>query len=225
MVISDLDRRGYTQEAERCLEIMVHYQGTVPLPGDFQTQDGVLYGSNGYEAGGYNRGQGWAMWGLAEHYRYTRDRAWLERVAPALIKACDWVTRERRRTMTALPDGKRPVDCGFLPAGSLEDVHDYWHWLSTNAYASWGFTAIAEVLSEIKHPEAARLVADAHAFRQDLMRGFNASRALSGGAAWGWPLRSLLPAQNGTARTRLWVAARGVGGLDGPPGERVDPAH
>ena len=177
MGTSDLDRRGYTQEAERCLEIMVHYQGTVPLPGDFQTQDGVLYGSNGYEAGGYNRGQGWAMWGLAEHYRYTRDRAWLERVAPALIKACDWVTRERRRTMTALPDGKRPVDCGFLPAGSLEDVHDYWHWLSTNAYASWGFTAIAEVLSEIKHPEAARLVADAHAFRQDLMRGFNESRA------------------------------------------------
>ena len=70
MGVSDLDRRGYTREAERCLEMLVHYQGTVPLPGDFQTQDGVLYGSHGYESGGYNRGQGWAMWGLAEHYRY-----------------------------------------------------------------------------------------------------------------------------------------------------------
>ena len=179
MGTSDLDRRGYTKEAERCLEIMVHYQGSVPLPGDFLTQDGVLYGSHGYESGGYNRGQGWAMWGMAEHYRYTRDRAWLERVAPALVRACDWVTRERRRTMAAAPDGRRPIDHGFLPAGSLEDVTDYWHWLSTNAYASWGFTAIAEVLSDIDHPEAARLVCDAKAFQQDLMAGFNESRGRS----------------------------------------------
>ncbi|MDI7277240.1 MAG: hypothetical protein QME94_14790, partial [Anaerolineae bacterium] len=179
MVTSDLDRRGYTREAERCLEIMIHYQGTVPLPGDFATQDGVLYGSNGYESGGYNRGQGWAMWGMAEHYRYTRDRAWLERVAPALVRACDWVTRERQRTMVAGPDGRRPIDYGFLPAGSLEDVTDYWHWLSTNAYASWGFTAIAEVLSEIGHPEGPRLTRDAEAFRRDLMAGLNEARARS----------------------------------------------
>ncbi len=179
MCTSDLDRRGYTREAERCLEIMIAYQGSVPLPGDFETQDGVLYGSNGYEAGGYNRGQGWAMWGMAEHYRYTRDRAWLERVAPALIKACDWVTRERRRTMTTDADGRRPIHYGFLPAGSLEDVTDYWHWLSSNAYASWGFTAIAEVLAEIEHPEAPRLLEDARAFRQDLMAGFNESRSRS----------------------------------------------
>ncbi|MCL6429700.1 MAG: hypothetical protein K6V36_02425 [Anaerolineae bacterium] len=179
MVTCDLDRRGYTREAERCLETLIHYQGTVPLPGDFATHDGVLYGSNGYECGGYNRGQGWAMWGMAEHYRYTRDRAWLERVAPALVRACDWVTRERQRTMVTLPDGTRPIDYGFLPAGSLEDVTDYWHWLSTNAYASWGFTAIAEVLSEIGHPEAPRLVRDAEAFRRDLMAGFNEAQARS----------------------------------------------
>jgi len=179
MGTSDLDRRGYTKEAERCLETLVAYQGTVPLPGDFQTQDGVLYGSNGYECGGYNRGQGWAMWGMAEHYCYTRDRAWLERVAPALIRACDWITRERRRTMADAPSGTRPIDYGFLPAGSLEDVTDYWHWLSSNAYASWGFTAIAEVLDDVGHPEAPRLIREARAFRGDLLVGFNESRARS----------------------------------------------
>ena len=179
MCTSDLDRRGYTHEAERCLEIMIHYQGSEPLPGDFETQFGVLYGSNGYEDGGYNRGQGWAMWGMAEHYRYTRDRAWLERVAPALIKACDWITHERRRTMLLGPGGERPIDYGFLPAGSLEDVTDYWHWLSSNAYASWGFTAIAEVLADIGHPEAGRLQQEAAAFRSDLMAGFNESQARS----------------------------------------------
>jgi len=179
MCTSDLDRRGYLKEAEQCLEIMVHYQGTVPLPGDFETQFGVLYGSGGYEAGGYNRGQGWAMWGLAEHYRYSRDKEWLRRVAPAIIKACDWVTHERRRTMQLGPDGRRPISYGFLPAGSLEDVTDYWHWLSSNAYASWGFTALAEVLGEIEHPEAARLQQEAAAFRRDLMIGFNESQARS----------------------------------------------
>jgi hypothetical protein len=179
MGVSDLDRRGYTKEAQRCLEMLVHYQGTVPLPGDLQTQDGVLYGANGYECGGYNRGQGWAMWGLAEHYRYTRDRAWLERVAPAMIRACDWVTRERRRTMVLSPDGRRLVDYGFLPAGSLEDVTDYWHWLSSNAYASWGFSAVASALDDADYPEAPRLLAEGAAFRRDLMSGFSESRARS----------------------------------------------
>ncbi|MGQ9683774.1 MAG: hypothetical protein ACUVX9_14655 [Anaerolineae bacterium] len=179
MCTSDLDRRGYTHEAERCLEIMIHYQGTVPLPGDFETQFGVLYGSNGYEDGGYNRGQGWAMWGMAEHYRYTRDKAWLERVAPALVRSCDWIIQERRRTMVLGANGKRPIEYGFLPAGSLEDVTDYWHWLSSNAYASWGFTAIAEVLADIGHPEAPRLQQEAAAFRSDLMAGFNEAQARS----------------------------------------------
>ena len=38
MVIDDLDRRGYTAEAERCLDLYVQYQGTVPLPGNFKSR-------------------------------------------------------------------------------------------------------------------------------------------------------------------------------------------
>jgi len=173
MVITDLDRRGYTAEAKRCLETFIKYQGTVPLPGNFGGSDGVFYGSSGYECGGYNRGQGWAMWGLAEHYWYTRDRTWLKRVASALIKSCDWITKERKATMHIDQNGRRLIEYGFLPSGSLEDVTDYWHWLSTNVYAYWGFQAIADVLTDIGHPEAPRLQKDAKAFRQNLMAGFN----------------------------------------------------
>ena len=177
MAISDLDRRGYTQEAERCLELYVHYQGTVPLPGNFQSADGVFYGSGGYEVSGYNRNQGWVLWCLAEHYRYSRDRGWLERVAPALVKGCDWIARERQATMMPLDerdqdDGSRPIDYGFLPTGSLEDVTDYWTWLSTNAYAYQGFRSAAEVLAEIDHPEAGRLAEEARAYGDDLRCGF-----------------------------------------------------
>ena len=172
MVISDLDRRGYTKEAERCLELYVHYQGTAPLPGNFQSKDGVFYGSGGYEVAGYNRNQGWVLWCLTEHYRYTRDQAWLERVAPALIKGCDWIARERQATMHLKKDGSRPIDYGFLPTGSLEDVTDYWSWLSVNAYAYFGFSSAAEVLMEIGHPEATRLQKEAEAYGQDLRGGF-----------------------------------------------------
>jgi hypothetical protein len=172
MVISDLDRRGYTKEAERCLDLYVHYQGTAPLPGNFRREDGVFYGSGGYEVAGYNRNQGWVLWCLAEHYRYTRDRAWLERVAPALIKGCDWVALERQATMRLKKDGSRPIDYGFLPTGSLEDVTDYWTWLSVNAYAYLGFSSAAEVLMEIGHPEATRLQKGAEAYGQDLREGF-----------------------------------------------------
>jgi len=172
MVISDLDRRGYTEEAERCLDLYVHYQGTAPLPGNFQSTDGVFYGSGGYEVAGYNRNQGWVLWCLAEHYRYTRDRAWLERVAAAVVRGCDWIVRERQATMALDEEGKRPIEYGFLPTGSLEDVTDYWTWLSTNAYAYWGLRSAAEVLAEIDHPQAARLQREADAYGQDLRTGF-----------------------------------------------------
>ena len=179
MVISDLDRRGYTVEARRCLDLYVQYQGTAPLPGNYSSAEGVFYGSGGYEVAGYNRNQGWVLWCLAEHYRYTRDLAWLQRVAPALIKGCDWITRERGATMVLDEQGSRPITYGFLPTGSLEDVTDYWTWLSTNAYAYLGLRDAAAVLAEIRHPEAARLHRDAEAYRSDLRTGFFAAAARS----------------------------------------------
>ena len=51
MMIVDLDRRGFHEEARACLEGFVGYQGTVALPGNFTSHDGVLTGAHGYEAG------------------------------------------------------------------------------------------------------------------------------------------------------------------------------
>ncbi len=116
------------------------------------------------------------MWNMAEHWWYTRDRAWMERVAPKLIKACDWVTRERRATMTHSPDGGQPIEYGFLPAGGLEDVQDYWYWLATNVNTVWGFDALADALADFGHPEASRLQREAKAYHDDVMRGLTEAR-------------------------------------------------
>jgi hypothetical protein len=171
MQIMELDRRGYHEEARRHLETYLHYQGTAPLPGNFRTQEGIFYGSGGYESGDYNQHHGWVLWGLAEHFRFTGDGDWLRRIAPRLIAGCDWVISERETTKRTDAHGRRVLEYGFLPAGSLEDVRDYYYWLSTNCFTSRGLTAAAEALAEVQHPQGPRLVREAQAYRGDLLAG------------------------------------------------------
>jgi hypothetical protein len=167
MMVVDLERRGYPQEAQECLDAWLHYQGTVALPGSFASKDGVLYGAGGYEAGGYNQHHGWILWMLAEHYRFTRDEAWLRRSAPGVVKACDWIIRETARTKD------RPeLERGLLPAGSLEDIGDWWTWLSTSCYTWRGLDSAAWALEQIQHPDARRIRVAAAAYHTALLANF-----------------------------------------------------
>jgi hypothetical protein len=179
MCISDFDRRGYKKEAEERLELLVHYQGTVGVPGTYATVEGQYYGAGGYECGGYNKSHGWVLWGLGEHYWYYRDKEWLNRVAPSIVKACDWVTNERRSTKKHDSQGNKVIEYGFLPAGSLEDVRDYYYWLATNAPTYWGFKNIARALVDAGHPEGMRLLKEAEEYGDDLNDGFRESMILS----------------------------------------------
>ena len=175
MQISDLDRRGFHKEAERGYELWLRYQSTVTLNGDFSSGEGCFYGAGGYECGDYNQHHGWVLWGLADHYFATGDRAWLDRVAPKAVAGVDWVARERRRTMRTDATGKRVLEYGFLPAGVLEDILDFWFWLSTNAHTWWGIDRLADALAEVGHPEAERVRAEADAMKADLLAGFEES--------------------------------------------------
>jgi hypothetical protein len=95
MMVSDLDRRGCHKAAQECLQTWLDFQGTVPLPGNFKSTEGLFYGAAGQEHGGYNKHHGYVMWCMAEHWRFTRDRQWMERASPRLVKSCEWVARER----------------------------------------------------------------------------------------------------------------------------------
>jgi len=172
MMISDLDRRGYTKEAERSLELFLNYQGTVALPGNFTNHRGVLYGAGGYEAGDYNQHHGWILWGLAEHYWNTRDRNWMEHAAPHLVDACQWIIEQRQTTQKLDAKGTRIPEYGMLPAGSLEDVTDFWPWLSTNSFTWWGMANAAAALKDFGHPAGDNLVKEAEAYRQDILRDY-----------------------------------------------------
>ncbi|MEM2514148.1 MAG: hypothetical protein QXU81_07515 [Candidatus Bathyarchaeia archaeon] len=168
MVISELDRRGLYDEAERRLDVFIRYQGTAVMAGKYSTAKGVFFGAGGYECGDYGQHHGWVLWAFAEHYKHTRDKEWLRRVAPNLIEACNWIIEERKATMKTI-NGKKVIEYGFLPPGSLEDVREFWHWIATNAHAYRGLKSVAEILSEINHPEAERLSKEAEAYREDLL--------------------------------------------------------
>ena len=174
MMVLDLDRRGYHQEAADCLETWLHYQGTVALPGDFDSKEGVLYGANGYEAGGYNQHHGWILWTLVEHYRFTRDEAWLRHATPAIVAGADWIIRETARTSNRLDLAE-----GLLPPGDLEDIGDWWNWLSTSCYTWQGLDSAAWALEQIHHPDAARIRTAADRYHQKLLEHFLAASARS----------------------------------------------
>src|ERR1051325_3153250 len=173
-MVVDLDRRGYHQEAQDCLDAWLHYQGTVALPGSFASKEGVLYGAGGYESGGYNQHHGWILWMMAEHYRFTRDDAWLRRSSEGVVKACDWIINETKRT------ADRPeLERGLLPAGSLEDIGDWWTWLSTSCYTWRGLDSAAWALEQVHHPDAARLREAADTYHRNLLANFHAAAARS----------------------------------------------
>ncbi|MHB1458018.1 MAG: hypothetical protein ACYC0V_14005, partial [Armatimonadota bacterium] len=179
MIVKELDERGLHEEARRRLSAWLKYQGTVGLVGNFTDHDGVFFGTGGFESGHtYDQHHGWVLWCLSEHYFSTRDDVWMKGIADQLIKGADWVFRQRKNTMTKLPHS-RGWEYGFLPAGSLEDVSDYFYWLSTNACTWRGVDSAARALEAIGHPEAARIRREADEYRKDLINGFEKSRQTS----------------------------------------------
>jgi hypothetical protein len=174
MMISDLDRRGYHQRAAEAIETWLHYQGGRALPGDYTSADGEFYCAGGYEdSSGYNQHHGWVLWCIGEHYRHTRDKAWLEHAAPHIVRACDWIINQRRRTIEeAAHSPIRAIERGLLPPGSLEDIADWRCWMSNNVYAWWGMQNAAAALRDAGRPEGKRLSDEAAAYKQDLRAAF-----------------------------------------------------
>nr|MDO8109206.1 hypothetical protein [Candidatus Sigynarchaeota archaeon] len=180
MICMDLDRRGLHDEARKILDVFVKYQGTQGLLGDYDNIDGIFFGANGYENGnGYNQNQGFVLWAMAEHARLSGDIEWFKRNADAIIKACDWIARERKIFQETLETRKvagfrvhTEVYKGLLPAGGVEDVQDYWYWLSTNAYNSFGLSHAANMLAVAGHPDAERIGTEASDYANAVKKAF-----------------------------------------------------
>lgn len=169
-----LDTLGQFDTAKQYLETMLRLQGSKNFPGAHQGSiDGIFHGTKindayDYTAHGYGLDHGTILWTLAEHYRYTHDRAWLEHAWPHMKKAIEWIEEQRATTKRNNTDGSRVPEYGLLPASQLEDNSDWAHWFSVNAYSWAGMLGAAEALADSGSPEAGAIRQKADAFRADL---------------------------------------------------------
>lgn len=179
MIIEELDERGLHDQARQRIGVWLKFQSTVGLIGLFTDHEGVFYGADGYESGqSYDQHHGWVLWYIAKHYFFTGDAEWMRSVADQLIKGVDWVARQRKETEKDLVHS-RGWEKGFLAAGALEDVEDFFYWLSTNTLTWRGVEWAARALKAISHPEATHVQAEADYYKKALLRGFEIMRQQS----------------------------------------------
>jgi hypothetical protein len=155
-IIQYFDSMGWHDTAARALDFF------------FQKQhdDGFIQNFNGYmlETGA-------VLWTAGEHYRYTRDDAWLRRVHPHLTKAWHYLRAWRQRNLQPELIGN---GYGLLD-GKTADPEDPYRSFMLNGYAYLGFTRTAEILRTIAPEEAAECLVEANALKADILTTLNAS--------------------------------------------------
>lgn len=181
-----LDRLGDFKAAAEYLNTFMALQGSKKLPGTFTgDQKDVFFGTrvdsiyDCTEGNGYNMHHGTVLWGLAMHYLYSGDREWLLKAAPHMIRAANWISDQRKQTMLLDQNGNKVAYYGLLPAGVLEDVHDWQFWYTTNAYACLGMETMAEAFEKAGLPGADSIRVAANAYRKDIRQSVERASELS----------------------------------------------
>lgn len=147
-IIQFMDSMGWHDVARRAIAFFL----------DKQHDDGFMQNFNGYmlETGA-------VLWTMGEHYRYTRDEAWVQSVKPRLLKACRYIKAWRARNQNG------PVGDGFgLLDGKTADPDDPFRSYMLNGYAYLGLSRAAELL-EASDPAESRLWREeAEALKKDI---------------------------------------------------------
>lgn len=149
-----LDMYGLHDYAERILDALLH----------FQQPDGLYLQACGLpDHGGF-------MLALSRHYEMTKDAEWLKRIAPRLLKACEWTIRQRE---AAPKDGVTRGLIKFRPYNDYPTpVFNY----QGNVYACQGMLAASEALRAAgMASDADRVAREARRYRQDILDSMDAA--------------------------------------------------
>ena len=223
--LTGLEEFGYHHDVEKSLDYFLKIQGRRPPNAPVKSFAGVFPSSGTFEESGWENDPESTIYGLiaqrpdsksakfpnwvcntgaalrafAEHYFYTRDGAWLGRVAPAMVKACDWIIESRQTTMRRDAQGAKVLEYGLMPPGQPYDTPltkgDKYFFCMTDGYTYHGFERIAAALADARHPQGARLVREAEDYRHDIQQAMRRVRnndpdmppypeELHGGGGW-----------------------------------------
>jgi hypothetical protein len=148
-IIQFMDSMGWHEVARRSLQYFL----------DKQHADGFIQ-----NFGGYMLETGAALWSLGEHYRYTRDDAWVRSIQPKLVKSCEYLRQWRARNQREQLRGK---GYGMLE-GKTADPEDPFRSFMLNGYAYLGLSRVAEMLAKVDAAESARWRRLADELKQDI---------------------------------------------------------
>ena len=136
-------------------------------------------GAGGHMDGVHAMGPGAIMFTLNEHFRLTGNQEWLKQHAPRLLANADWILRQRQHLASILPGGQRLWSKGLQPAHVVTPDSEGMHmsFYESEAYYGLAVKRLAEVLAQVAPTEAARLAAEAEAYRKDLLAAIDRSFA------------------------------------------------
>lgn len=148
-----MDQFGFHKDAADALATQIHFQ----QPDGLYTQACGLCDPGSFLAG------------LARHYRMTGDRAWLKKVAPAIVKQCDWLIQQR----SAAP--KSGMLKGLIKYRPYNDYPSPTYNYLGNAWCAEGMIETGKALAEIDYPGADKLSAQGEKYAQDIRDSMTAS--------------------------------------------------
>jgi hypothetical protein len=148
-IIQFMDSMGWHDVARRSLEYFLEKQHA----------DGFMQNFNNYmlETGA-------VLWTIGEHYRYTHDDAWVNQIAPRVIKSCEFLQAWRQRNQREDLRGKGH---GMLE-GKTADPDDPYRSFMLNGYAYLGFSRVAEMFEKLNPAESAKWKAEAEGLKADI---------------------------------------------------------
>lgn len=155
-IMRGMDMNGQTDFARRCLDYFV-----------------AKTNSAGFITTGYTLvGTGECLWTLGEHYERTRDRAWLQQNAPLIKRICRWVIQQRQKTKLLDARGGKVPEFGLMPPGVTADWGRFSFRLFNDAQYQLGLQLAGKALQNIGDPSASTILADASAYRTDILRAY-----------------------------------------------------
>jgi len=152
-IIQFFDSMGWHALAERCIEFFLARQ----------RDDGFIQNFGGYELE-----TGPLLWTMGEHFRYTRDIAWVRRVKPQVLKACSYLLSWRERNKRTELRGR---GYGMLD-GKVADPDDFFHSFMLNGLSYVGIKRAAEMLEDVAAAQSDRLKHEAEAYREDIRAAY-----------------------------------------------------
>ncbi len=170
-----LDSLGFHKDMEACLRWFTEHQSGVGKYGNKSLgPDAEVTATHGCFVGDgsprWTCETGVGLWMLADHYRYSRDAAWLTANRANMLAACDWVQKQRDTTRTTEADGKRVAHFGLLPKGRVHDwAGHFYYYCFSDGYTCKGMAETAAAFRNAGVPEADRLAADADEYRRCLL--------------------------------------------------------